>query len=174
MADTHLPYAQVQLVCMAGRERSTCDGAFKLEGVKQSAHKIVAQEFPHMLGRVAFLANRLEVPLPSERKIAAALKAAGVSIEGVRYPGYDARRSHLSNLASQLMIQDTQIGLHRLVVDRAPAAVDPERIILMGSEENQALYEARMACRKYGVEVPGMKQFTGQLFVGGQNATIVA
>lgn len=127
-----------------------------------------------MLGRVAFLINRLEIELPSERKIAAALKAAGLSIEGVRYTGYDSRRSHLSNLASQLMIQDTQHGLHSQTSDRGPATVDPERILMISSEENQSLYEARMACRKYGVEVPGMKQFTGQLFIGGQNATIAA
>lgn len=165
LAQTYLPFAQVQLVNpILESGGMSCDRALKGQRLNDEARACLTG-YPKLVGRVALLGRRSDAQSPHLEQVAQVVgRFDSEAQKTLELPGH-AFLSTAEQLALQLVLLDTHSGLYS-VGDREPSPVDPGTIVVIGRESSRPLYEARMACREAGIDLPHQKPLTGQLFVG--------
>jgi hypothetical protein len=170
VAKNHLPRSQVQFVYTIRtgqrvngtlpRDSATAAGQFHTYG-----RRLIDARYAGMADNVTFLTDPADAPDISEDAIAEALTHTAPHVqERLQRSGGRRASSHLSYIAAHLVMHDTAADLVQPYGRKEPAPIQPECIVSLGSQSERPFYEARMACRAQGVEVPGLLEATGQLF----------
>ncbi len=173
VAREYLPKAQVQFVhplrSMTQVNGGTlCDRALDAQSLFRVGRAFVDGHYPDLKGSVTFLTDNSGEPMPviDQDGIAQALQTLSPAMrERLENSGKHRTADHLRYVAAHLIMHDTIGGLANPGDDSTePAPINSDRVISVGAQSERPFYEARMACRREGVEISGMLEATGQLF----------
>jgi hypothetical protein len=164
-----LPDAQVQFVYTIRTGNRVnglriCDTAVAAGQFNRFGRQLINAHYPDMAERATFLLDPLEPPRIDTEAIAVAITHTPPQIQerlarAARRPG-----SHIAYIAAHLVMHDTAAELVRAYKSKEPEPIVPSCVVSLGAQSERPFYEARMACRAQGVDVPGLLEATGQLF----------
>jgi hypothetical protein len=171
VARGHLPDAQVQFVQTIHAARRInglrpCETAVEAGKFRRYGRVLIAARYPGLAEQATFLVDSGKTPDIDEEHIAVAIKAIPPEMQERLQASARRRKgegTHLAYIAAHLQMHDTPADIH-VPVRGEPTPAQPARIISLGGQSERPLYEARMACRAQGVEVPDILEATGQLF----------
>lgn len=113
---------------------------------------------------LVYVTDPAEPPAIDEQHVAAGLHGLdATSLDKLHRAASRRQSGHLGYVAAHLLMHDSDAQLEPLFPPSA-ALMPPKRIISLGAKSERPFYNARMACRENGLEIPAMVPETAQLF----------